>query len=273
MSDPCCPPPTCCTQPENDSLSSGSPSSAKKLPPSVIGEVITPSGPVPEVSGEMTTADRLGIWKLRWGIGRMNYTVPPGLYALGQPDADSEVLVTANYRMTFDMLRTSLPGLDVWILVLDTLGVNVWCAAGKGTFGTDELVKRLESTRLDGVVKHRRLIVPQLGAPGVAAHEVVKRAGFTVLYGPVEIRDLPAYLQNGRKATLDMRRKRFPLAERAAIVPMELVPALKWVLFASLTVALVSGIASTPGCSPVVAWSSCVVAVGGSTFRAWAPSP
>lgn len=184
----------------------------------------------------------MGIWKVRWGIGRMNYTVKPGLYAVGQPDADSEVLVTANYRMTFDMLRTSLGNLDVWILVLDTAGVNVWCAAGKGTFGTDELVNRLESSKLDSVVNHKRLILPQLGAPGVAAYEVKRRTGFNVLFGPVESRDIQAYFENGRRATEAMRRKAFPLVERAAVVPMELIPASKWVIYISIAVTLVSGV-------------------------------
>ena len=214
----------------------------KDLPPSVVGELMTPAGAVPQVSTEMSTGDRLGIWKLRWGFGRMTYTVAPGLYALGQPDAQSEVLVTCNYRMTFDLLRCSLPGISVWILVLDTSGVNVWCAAGKGTFGTDELASRIGSSNVGAVVGHRRLIVPQLGAPGVAAHEVKERTGFRVLYGPVEMRDIPLYLANGRRATPAMRRKEFPLAERAAIVPMELVPATKWVISITLAVALVSGI-------------------------------
>ena len=89
--------------------------------------------------------------------------------------------------MSFDRLRSALGGLDAWILVLDTKGVNVWCAAGKGTFGTDELVGRAESCRLAEVVAHRTLIVPQLGAPGVAAHEVRQRSGFRVLYGPVRL--------------------------------------------------------------------------------------
>jgi CO dehydrogenase/acetyl-CoA synthase gamma subunit (corrinoid Fe-S protein) len=69
--------------------------------------------------------------------------------------------------------------------VLDTQGINVWCAAGKGTFGTDELVHRIEATQLHDVVRHRVLILPQLGAPGVAAHDVKKRSGFTIEYGPV----------------------------------------------------------------------------------------
>jgi acetyl-CoA decarbonylase/synthase complex subunit gamma len=172
----------------------------------------------------------------------MSYTVPPGLYSLGEPDAGSEVIVTANYRMTFDLLRRSLHGMNLWILVLDTSGVNVWCAAGKGSFGTEELVRRVESSSIGTVVSHRRLIVPQLGAPGVAAHEVKERTGFKVFYGPVEMRDIPAYLENGRRATPAMRRKEFPLTERAALVPLELVPASKWVVIATLVFASLAGI-------------------------------
>jgi len=204
--------------------------------------MMTAAGPVPRVSPNMSTSDLLSRWKLRWGIGRMSSIVAPGLYSLGEPDAGSEVLVTANYGMTFDLLRSSLEDLSAWILVLDTRGVNVWCAAGKGTFGTDELIHRVESTKVDTVVDHRRLIVPQLGAPGVAAHEVKKQTGFRVLYGPVEMRDIPAYLENGRQATPAMRKKEFPLTERAAIVPMELIPASKWVLSITLAVTLLSGL-------------------------------
>ena len=92
----------------------------------------------------------------------------PGLYALGAPAPDSPVFVSANYTLSFDALRSALRGIDGYLLVLDTKGINVWCAAGKGTFGTDELVARIEATRLAEVVRHRRLILPQLGAPGVA---------------------------------------------------------------------------------------------------------
>ena len=80
--------------------------------------------------------------------------------------------MTGNYKMTFDSSARALAGRDAWILVLDTRGINVWCAAGKGTFGTDELVQRIEVTRPPRIVSHRTLILPQLGAPGVAAHEV-----------------------------------------------------------------------------------------------------
>jgi acetyl-CoA decarbonylase/synthase complex subunit gamma len=115
----------------------------------------------------------------------------------------------------------------MWILVLDTKGINVWCSAGKGTFGTTELVNRIQSTGLGKVVSHRELILPQLAGPGVAAHEVKKLSGFKVIYGPIRSKDLPAFLENGLKATLEMRLKTFTARERIALIPLELVSAMK----------------------------------------------
>jgi acetyl-CoA decarbonylase/synthase complex subunit gamma len=157
----------------------------------------------------------------------MHYTIEPGLYALGNPDEGSAVLVTANYKMSFDRLREALPGRDMWILVLDTKGINVWCSAGKGTFGTDELVGRIETSGLSKVVSHRELILPQLSGPGVAAHHVKKLSGFRVIYGPIRAKDLPAFLDNGLEAPPDMRLKTFTISERIVLIPLELIQALR----------------------------------------------
>jgi len=184
-------------------------------------------GPVPQISSFLTWKDHLGTYKARWGINRMNYMIDPGLYALGKPDDQSPVLVTANYKMSFDRLRQELPGRNFWILVLDTKGINVWCSAGKGTFGTNELVGRIESSGLSQIVSHRELILPQLSGPGVAAHEVKRLSGFKVIYGPIRSKDLPTFLDNGRNATPEMRLKTFTLWERMVLIPMELVSAMK----------------------------------------------
>lgn len=177
----------------------------------------------------------------------MDYKIDPGLYALGDPGADSHVLVSANYKMSFDRLRESLPGRDAWILVLDTDGINVWCAAGKGTFGTDELVGRIRESGLEEVVNHRRLIVPQLGAPGVSAHAVRERSGFKVKYGPVRSSDLPAFIDSGFKTTPGMRIKTFTTAERAALIPLELVHALKTLLMVLPFLLVLGGLAGSGG--------------------------
>lgn len=195
--------------------------------PFVSGSVESPAGKIPQVSSSLTWADRMGSYKARWGIGRMQYTVEPGLYALGNPNDKSPVLATANYKMSFDRLRKALPAWNAWILVLETKGINVWCAAGKGTFGTMEIVERIVSSGLDRLVSHREIILPQLSGPGVAPHHVKKLSGFRVIYGPVRAEDLPAFLNRGMKATPEMRLKTFTLWERAVLVPVELVAALK----------------------------------------------
>lgn len=203
------------------------------------GEVTTPSGPVPQVSSELTRADRLGAIRMRWNIGRGSYRVRPGLYAIGDPDAESAVLVTANYKLTFDRVRAALGGRSAWLLVLDTKGINVWCAAGKGTFGTKELVRRIIESGLDRVVSHDRIVVPQLGATGVCAREVRSISGFRVSWGPVRVEDLPAFLDAGMKSQPEMRRVRFGLRDRAVLVPVEL--SFLWRMRTLLGIALLLG--------------------------------
>jgi hypothetical protein len=172
-------------------------------------------------STRWTWRDHLGAARMRWRIGRSHYRVEPGLYAVGNPDATSPLLATANYKLSFDCLRRTLSGRPAWILVLDTDGINVWCAAGKGSFGTDELVGRMDLAGVGRVVGHRTLILPQLGAPGIAAHEVATRTGFRIVYGPVRADDLPAFLDAGMKASMAMRRVTFTLHDRLVLVPVE----------------------------------------------------
>jgi hypothetical protein len=168
----------------------------------------------------LTSKDRNQHILIRLGYKRMQHRVQPGLYSLGKPGPESPVLVTANYTLSFDALRSSLADVDAHILVLDTKGVNVWCAAGKGTFGTDEVVRQVQSAQLGDVVSHRKLILPQLGAPGVDANEVKKRTGFKVEYGPVRAEDVKEYLATG--ITPGMRRVRFPVKDRAVLIPVEM---------------------------------------------------
>jgi hypothetical protein len=160
----------------------------------------------------------------------MDYTIKPGLYTIGTPDDNSPVLVSANYKLTFDILRKNLKGVDCWLLILDTKGINVWCAAGKGTFGTDELIQRIESSELSKHISHKKLILPQLGATGVSAHEVEKLSGFNVTYGPVRAEDIKAFIDAGYTATKEMRKVKFDMRDRLVLTPMEIVPALKTAL-------------------------------------------
>ena len=191
----------------------------------------------------LTRANRWDHILARCGVNRSGHRVEPGLYALGNPTADSPVFVTANYTLSFDALRSSLAGIDGYILVLDTRGINVWCAAGEGTFCTYELVERINEAKLHDVVNHRVVIVPQLGAPSIAAHDVEKRSGFKVEYGPVRAQDLPEYLQT-HQATPEMRLVRFDLSDRLVLIPVELVHTLLPILIAAVVLFFLSGLRS-----------------------------
>lgn len=192
---------------------------------------------------ELTSDDRWDHFQARMGYRRMQHIVAPGLYRVGTPSRTSPVFVSANYTLSFDALRASLRGIDAFILVLDTKGINVWCAAGKGTFGTDEIVSKIRSTGLTEKVDHRRLVLPQLGAPGVAAHVVKKETGFTVEYGPVRAKDIPEFLRLG-KATPEMRAVTFPLRDRAVLTPVEVVQSLKYLIPAMILLFLAGGAGS-----------------------------
>jgi hypothetical protein len=229
--------------------------------PGFLGWLDSGCGKVPRIGSRLTFGDHLGACLARWGIGRLNYLVPAGLYAIGEPAQEDPVVVTANYKMSYDIVRRALAGRNVWLLVLETFGINVWCAAGKGTFGTDELVRRIDETCLATVVSHRRLILPILGASGVAAHEVVKRSGFTVKYATIRASDLPQYLDNGMVTTDVMRELTFSLYERLVLVPVEIVHAFKTIFLGGaalfLATALMSG--DTAGATVLLAFLGAVI--------------
>ncbi|MBT7259905.1 MAG: hypothetical protein HN888_02160, partial [Desulfobacula sp.] len=201
----------------------------------------TNAGVIPIIKSTLEKFDLFSTFYVRCGIKRHNYTVAPGLYGIGKPDKNCEVLVTANFKLTFDHLRKQLGDINAWILVLDTKGINVWCAAGKGTFSTLELVNRIKECNLEKIVDHKRVIVPQLGATGVAAGDVKKLSGFRVVYGPIRANDIPTFLKNKRKADKNMRQVTFSLYERFILTPVEIQILLKPALIAAIVLFIISG--------------------------------
>ncbi len=240
----------------------------------IVNYVQTGEKKVPVVSTRLDKKDYLGAIKVRWLINRDNYKVEPGLYAVGNPDDKSDVFVSANYKLSFDHLRKNLDKLNAWILVLDTKGVNVWCAAGKGTFGTKELVNRIKLTGLEKIVSHRKLIVPQLGATGVSAYQVKEltsdtssnplaascgygsainpskaevssikvNRGFNVVFGPIRAVDIKSFIANGYKTTDEMRKVTFNFSDRIKLTSVDFVYARYKLLVAFAIVFIISGL-------------------------------
>jgi len=219
----------------------------------------TAAGPVPRIGTKLSMADHAMSILARFGIGRNSYTIAPGIYSTGRPSADSPVLVTANYKLTFDTLRVELSSVDAWILVLDTRGINVWCAAGKSLFSTEEVIKRVKTSGLDKIVSHRELILPQLSATGVSAIDVKKRSGFKVVWGPIRAKDIKKFLDAGMSADESMRRVTFTALERLVLIPVELSFIVKPTLFILLGIFFLSGI-GTEIFSLKDAWSRGIMA-------------
>ncbi len=220
----------------------------------------SPRGPVPRVKTKLAGSDHLGTLIARLGIKRDQYKIAPGLYCVGNPDQGSPVLVTANYKLTFDSLRQELTALDAWILVLDTRGINVWCAAGKALFSTREVINRVKQTGLNEVVSHNQLILPQLGATGVSAHQVKKASGFNVIWGPVRATDIRHFLATDNRTDQSMRQVTFSIWERTVLIPVELSHLPKPTFWALLAVFLLSGIGANVF-SLIDAWSRGLVAL------------
>ena len=222
--------------------------------------VDTGAGPVPIVKCQLARSDVVGTIFARLGVNRNQYKIAPGLYGIGSPGSDSPVLVTANYKLTFDALRRELGSLNAWILVIDTRGINVWCAAGKALFSTQEVVKWIQQTRLNTVVEHHQIILPQLGATGVTAESVRKESGFKVIWGPVQARDIRHFITNGCQADETMRRITFTLPERLVLVPVELSHLPKPTIWVLLAIFIISGI-GTGVFSIYTAWSRGLMAL------------
>jgi len=208
------------------------------------GSIKTAVGDIIQIDSRMQLIDYWHEIRARFSIKRNDLAITPGLYAVGNPDQQSPVLVTGNYKLTFDKLRTELTGLDVWLMVIDTKGVNVWCSAGKGTFSAQEIINRIRKTELDKIISHRRLILPQLSASGVAARFVVKYTGFKITFGPIRAADIKQFIANGYKTNAQMRLVTFDLAERAVLTPVEMVMAGKYIPIIIVLLSLINIIGS-----------------------------
>lgn len=132
--------------------------------------------------------------------------IPVGLHRIGKPDQNSPVLVTCNFYITVRRLMHKLKGYDIWLLVADSKGVNVWCAAGAEEFNTHSVVSSIKTSGIGEKVDHRRIILPPLGAPGIKAGEIKKQTGWTVKWGPVRLNDIPQYLDNKQRKSESMKR-------------------------------------------------------------------
>ena len=137
-----------------------------------------------------------------------------GLIRIGHPGRDAPVLLTCNFRLTVARVQRALEGLNAYLLVANSRGVNVWCGATGGLLTNHDVVSVLKTSGIDRLVDHRNLILPQLAATGVEARVVHEKTGWCAIWGPVEASAIPEFLAEGLRATPEMRTVRFPWPRR-----------------------------------------------------------
>lgn len=185
-----------------------------RYPPSFLGRL----------ESRTTLRTRLiDLWALFLRILPPYPKLKPGLYTVGEPNPDSPVLVTGNFDLTVRRLVREIDGrVAVWLLVVDSAGINVWCAAGGGYLTAERVIGALVMSGLEQVVRHRTLILPQLCANGVDGWQIRRETGWGVHWGPVRAADVPAYLVRGGVKSEAMRAVRFQLRDRLEMVTVTL---------------------------------------------------
>ncbi|MCG8671799.1 MAG: hypothetical protein MI867_20515, partial [Pseudomonadales bacterium] len=167
----------------------------------------------------MISAARIGIREVLLDIAQtalrlLPWSTEPGLRRLGNPGPESPVLITCNYDLTVRRLLRTLAGIDAWLVVAPSGGVNVWCAAAGGEFASNHVITALKTCGIDEKVRHRRAVLPQLAATGIVPSEVSRRCGWKLRFGPVYAEDIPRYIAAGMRKDDSMRAVRFGARER-----------------------------------------------------------
>jgi len=178
--------------------------------------------------------------KTIWGLLFRLFPCPTrvGLRKVGDPKRDSPVLVTCNFDLTVKRLTRILEraAVDAWLLVADSKGVNVWCAAGGDEFNTRSVVSAVKTSDVGDLVDHRRLILPPLGAPGIRAADIREHTGWSPRWGPVTASDLGRYLSGGCRRDEEMKRVTYTCRERldtalGSLFPFFFLGALGFLIF------------------------------------------
>jgi NAD-dependent dihydropyrimidine dehydrogenase PreA subunit len=137
-----------------------------------------------------------------------------GLVTIGNPDRNSPVLLTGNFRLTVERVKRAIEGIDAYLLVANSRGINVWCAATGGLLTNHDIVSALKTSGIEKLVDHRHVILPQLAATGIEGRIIEEKTGWRVIWGPVYAAAIPAFVRNRFEKTAEMRNVNFPWPQR-----------------------------------------------------------
>jgi acetyl-CoA decarbonylase/synthase, CODH/ACS complex subunit gamma len=122
-------------------------------------------------------------------------TVEPRLYEIGNVNANSPVMFTTNFSLTYfsvagEVERSKVP---TYICVVETEGLGVLNAYAGDKISAEKVVKSIEAQGVADKVKHRKLIIP--GLLPIFRAEIEDTSDWKeVIIGPENAREIPAFL-------------------------------------------------------------------------------
>lgn len=118
------------------------------------------------------------------------------LYKIGEPKADSPLLITTNFSLTYFIVQGEIENSKVpsWLLVADCEGMSVLTAWAADKFNAPKIAKLVKSSGIEGHVSHRDLIIP--GYVAILSGEIEEElAGWKIKVGPREAANIPKFLR------------------------------------------------------------------------------
>ncbi len=123
--------------------------------------------------------------------------VSPGLYDLQEPKADSPLLVTTNFSLTYFSVAGEVEGggFPTWLLITDAEGMSVLTAWAAGKFDAESIAKAVKQFEVESKIDHKKIVIPGFVAT-ISGELEEELPGWEIRVGPREAVDIPNYLKN-----------------------------------------------------------------------------
>ena len=122
--------------------------------------------------------------------------VTPGIYEINSPTAESPVLITTNFSITYFSVANEVEGsgLPAWLVVTDAEGMSVLTAWAAGKFDAERIAKAVKGFDVASKVGRKRIVLP--GHVAVLSGELEEElSDWEIRVGPREAVDLPAFMK------------------------------------------------------------------------------
>jgi len=120
----------------------------------------------------------------------------PRLYEIGAVAADSPLLITTNFSLTYFSVAGEVEGAGIpaWLLVADSDGQSVLTGWAAGKFDAEKIAKTVKESGIEQKISHKKLVIPGHVA-GLSGEVEEELPGWQIMVGPRDAVDIPSYLK------------------------------------------------------------------------------